>query len=290
MQPRKILLFTHLVPEVTDPVLGLVLNKLAEQKACVAVPKSEAAKHRAFFELCPVPWEEWADADVPHRAAECSLCLVLGGDGTALRALRATRGKVPVAGINLGRVGFLSTLQPERIEQDLPRILRGEAKEYSLPVLELHGEKADWSPETAFNDIVFTRPAGQTLCQIGYSLNNVPLFDLRCDALVVATPVGSSAYNLSCGGPVLGANAQAFVITYVAPHTLVHRSVVAASEDVLRVTNTSVRDPAVVLIDAVECGVLEPGCSVEIRFVTRGGSLALLAEGGLYHNFRERFL
>lgn len=289
-RPASILILTHLVPEVTSPTLREVLAEIATGCVRLALPKSEVEKHARALREARLEWEEWPDGEVAARARSVDLCLVLGGDGTTLRALHATRGAVPLVGVNLGRVGFLSTVRADHLHEDLGRVLAGETRTHLLPALEITGTGDVRSGEAAFNDIVFGRSPGQSICRLGYSVSGVPLFDLRCDGLVVSTPVGSSAYNLSCGGPLLGLGVDGYVVTYLAPHALEARSLVAPSSDPLVVTNTSAREGAAVILDGVERGMLSPGMSACVRMKREGGLLALLPQDGLYRNLRERFL
>ncbi len=286
---RRVLILTHLVPEVTDKALVRALAVLSQHEAVAVVPASEAEKHQGVL-AGGGRYEEWPDETVPDRMLEVSMCLVLGGDGTTLRALRATRGVVPVAAINLGRVGFLSTIPPASLERDLTRVLEGEAVVHALPALTLAGPDELWAAAEAFNDICFTRLPQHTMCRLAYSLNGVDLYDLRCDGLVAATAVGSSAYNLSVGGPLLGLGLGGYVVSYVAPHALNARAIVAPGTDVLRVRNTSVREAVAVVVDGESRGALPPGGAVSVGLRPNAAGLALLPQDGLYRNFRDRFL
>ena len=287
---QSVLILTHLVPGVTAEALRRVLTVLKERGLSAVVTAGEVLKHEATLTASGVSWQEWQGDRNSAPAEGVDLCVVLGGDGTTLRALHVTKGRVPVAGINLGRVGFLSTIGVDTLEHDFIRVLEGRSEIHRLPALELTGEGEGWTGSVAFNDIYFGRLPHLNVCRLGYSLNGVDLYDIRCDGLVAATPVGSSAYNLSSGGPLLGLGLPGFVVSFVAPHALTGRSVVATHDDILRVTNTSVRDPVVLVIDGEQHGTLEPGRSARVSWTAAAGRLALLPQDGLYRNFRERFL
>lgn len=286
---HRVLILTHLVPEVTHQALERALRVLAAHDAVVVVSASEEQKHREVL-AGTAHHEMWPDDMVQQRVGDLSMCLVLGGDGTTLRALRATRGVVPVAAINLGRVGFLSTIPLESLERDLARVLADEALVHPLSALTISGADESWMGLEAFNDVCFSRLPQHAMCRLSYSINAVDLYDLRCDGLVAATPAGSSAYNLSAGGPLLGLGLGGYVVSYVAPHALHARAIVASETDVLEVRNTSVREHVALVVDGETRGTLAPGAAASLRLRPRAASLALLPRGGLYRSFRDRFV
>lgn len=276
-------LVTHQVPSVAGVILEEVLTLLEARGVQVLLSPGERAKHPEITNrgeiCCDSSREDLARAD---------MCLVLGGDGTMLRALRFTRElQVPVAGVNLGRVGFFAAVSRDRVQEDLPRVLEGDYVGY--PLLGLAADLAG-TPLRAVNDLVIGRSGESRISHISYSLNGVPLFDVRCDSLLVATPAGSTAYNLAVGGPVMGVAVPAFILTYVAPHTLGTRSLIAAASDVLEVRNESPHDTADVFVDGEHMGVLRPYTSLEVRTVPGLSTLALLPESDFYRHFKDRFV
>jgi NAD+ kinase len=280
---RRLALVTHQVQAVAEDILAGVLPLLREHAVELLLPPGERAKHpdllRDAGDCCEVAREELADVD---------LCLVLGGDGTILRTLRLTRDLgVPVAGINLGQVGFFAAIARDRIAEDLPRVLAGEYVAH--PLLGLSAQ-LNGTALRAVNDLVVGRGREPGIRRLSYSVNGVPLFDTRCDALVVATPAGSTAYNLAVGGPVLGTGVSGFVVSFVAPHSLVTRPLVAASGDTVLVVNQSGHTAVDVVADGEHVGSLEPYAGLEINSLPDVAELALLPEGSFYQQFRERFI
>ncbi len=282
---ERVALFTHQVPEVSRETLTAVVPLLLDRRVGLLLPPGEALKHPHLQTeadgqgCCEVAREDLRDAD---------LCLVLGGDGTMLRALRMTRDLgVPVAGVNLGRVGFLATIQRDRVVEDLPRLLDGGF--VVQPLLGLT-TGSDGATLRAVNDLVIGRGREGGICRISYAVNGVPLFNSPCDALVVATPAGSTAYNLAVGGPVLGIGVEGFVVSYVAPHSLAVRSVVAASDDVVTVRNESAHSVVDILSDGEHVGSLQPLGTLEINTVPGLATLALLPESDFYRQFADRFV
>ncbi|MCL5735286.1 MAG: NAD(+)/NADH kinase [Actinobacteria bacterium] len=216
------------------------------------------------------------------------LCLVLGGDGTMLRAFHLTRDLgIPVAGVNLGRVGFLTTILPEDLTSGVNRLLDGEFVEYPLLGLE-----AAVGAETfrATNDVVVSKGDRSHTCSLALTINGVTLFEVLCDGVVAGTPAGSSAYSLAAGGPLLGITLQAYVISLVAPHLVGVRPVVAAPQDVLEIINTDEELDSYVDIDGQRLATLAPGSILRVRTTPAMTSLALLEGDSLYHHFRDRLL
>jgi len=281
---KSVALFTHHVAGVSADALGAALPILMSSGIRLLLPPGEVLKHPELQNgssggCCEVAREELLEAD---------LCLVLGGDGTMLRALRMTRDlEVPVAGVNLGRVGYLATVGRDRIGEDLPRLLAGEF--VTLPLLGLT-TRSDGATLRAVNDFVVGRGREGGICRISYSVNGNPMFDVRCDALVLATPAGSTAYNLAVGGPVVSVGVEGFVLSYVAPHALAVRSVVCAAADTVIVTNESTHSPVDVLSDGEHVSSLGPLASLEVRTTPALATLALLPGTDFYQHFAERFI
>ena len=216
------------------------------------------------------------------------LCLVLGGDGTMLQGFHLTRGlRIPVAGVNLGRVGFLTTIRADEVTDGLTRLFAGEFTEHPLLGLEAELEAAVYR---AANDVVVGKGDSSHPCSLALIINGVTLFEVLCDGVVVGTPAGSSAYSLAAGGPLLGISVQAYVISLVAPHAVGVRPVVAAPQDVLEIINTSDDAYCCMDIDGRRSNALSPGTVLRIRASQTMTSLALLEGDSLYHHFRDRLL
>src|SRR4051794_16064359 len=158
--------------------------------------------------------------------AEIAVCL--GGDGTILRALTRFLGTgVPVIGANFGRVGFLTAIRGEELESGMARVFHGEYAVQSLPTLEV---QLDGATHDAVNDAVIVSGTPGRIVEIDYWIGGEHLGTQPCDGLLCATPPGSTAYNLSNGGPVLVWGLDAAVVTFVAPHTLHARPLVVGPD------------------------------------------------------------
>ena len=230
-------------------------------------------------------WEMVTSVDAGGRVPE--LCIVLGGDGTVLRALRAMTGtKVPVFGVNFGRVGFLAAVESADIEAGLDRALSGDIESIDLPGLEV---TADDATAIGLNDAGFSRRPRGGVAELSYRIAGEEVGHVRCDGLVASTATGSTGYNLANNGPILAWGVDGYAVTYIAPHTLTARALVVAPEDVLVVVNHRSRDSVDIVVDGVQVGELAPGAEAEVRYRREMARLAQLPGSNFYHRIREKF-
>jgi NAD+ kinase len=220
--------------------------------------------------------------------SDVDLCLVLGGDGTLLHALRTLAGtEVPVFGINFGTVGFLAASERDEIADGLRKALSGEFRALRLPGLELAG--AGSRNTLGLNDISFARLPQDRVAEISYRIAGEEVGHVRCDGLVAATPAGSTGYNLANGGPILAWGVEGYVVSFIAPHTLTARALVVAPDDVLHVGNAAGRDSVEISIDGVRHSELAPGEEVEVHFRDGVGVLAQLEGSSFYQRIGDKF-
>jgi NAD+ kinase len=215
------------------------------------------------------------------------LCLVLGGDGSILHALRRfAHTDVPVFGINFGTIGFLAVSERDELDEALRRAYAGEFEVMTLPGLELG---VDGETPVALNDVTFVRQPHGRVAELSYRLGGEEVGHVRCDGLVVATPAGSTGYNLANAGPILAWGVEGFVVSFIAPHTLTARALVVAPDDVLHVSNSAGREPVEIELDGDHCSQLQPGAEIEVRFRDAVARLAQDADANFYHRIREKF-
>ncbi|HEX4519943.1 MAG TPA: NAD(+)/NADH kinase [Gaiellaceae bacterium] len=223
--------------------------------------------------------------DEHESGAEIAVCL--GGDGTILRALkRFLESGVPVIGANFGRVGFLAAIPGNELETGIARVFAGEYAVQSLPTLEV---EVAGGLHVAVNDAVVVSGSPGRIIELDYSLSGEDLGTQACDGLLCATPPGSTAYNLSNGGPVLVWGLEAAVITFVAPHTLHARPLVVGPGFELEVVNRTPDVEAVVLVDGRPIGSLERGAPVRVRLGESRTLLATLPEQTFFGRYAEVF-
>jgi len=233
--------------------------------------------------------EESEKHDLPATSdpASADIAVVLGGDGTMLRALTRFLGTgVPVIGVNFGRVGFLSSMGRRDLEAGLGRVFAGEYEVVELPTLEL--EHPD-GREVAVNDVVVASGALGRMIELELAVGGEELGRQPCDGIICATPSGSTAYNLSNGGPVLMWGLEAMALTYVAAHSLHARPlVVPPSSDVI-VWNRTAEVEAGVLADGHRVASLGKADRAVVRVGPQRSLLATLPEATFVRRYRESF-
>jgi NAD+ kinase len=215
------------------------------------------------------------------------LVVVLGGDGTMLRAFRESLGNgAPVLGVNFGRFGFLASIQPDELEDGLRRVLAGDYVVIELPTLDFEhaGARA-----VAVNDVVVASGELGRLVELEWAIGGEPLGTVPCDGIIMATPSGSTAYNLSNNGPVLMWGADAMAVSFVAPHSLkVRPLVVPRGRDVVVMPRSESGDLALVA-DGRRVGDVTPGEAVTVRLGEAKSLLATLPDATFLTRFRSAF-
>ena len=207
---KRAAVVTHGKPQTIGPALARLTTVAREAGVELRMGEQEAEKHG----LDP---ENGNGTDV-------DIAVVLGGDGTMLRALNRFLGTgVPVIGVNFGRVGFLSSIARDDLEAGLVRVFAGEYHVEELPTLEV--EVGD-ERRVAVNDLVVASAVVGRMIQLEWAVGGEALGRLGCDGVVCATPPGSTGYNFSNGGPVLVWGLDAMAVTFVAPHSLNARPLV----------------------------------------------------------------
>lgn len=195
-------------------------------------------------------------------AASCDLLVVLGGDGTILRALHRMRGAVPpVFGINAGSLGFLTGVSGEEWERAVESIVAGDFQLSSRTLLHIELVRGDRTVGTftGLNDAVVSRGQHSQLIKVEVRINGEELSVYHADGLIVATPTGSTAYSMSAGGPLLLPDSACFVITPICPHVLTNRSTVVADTARLELRLTSAETGVTVNVDGQEIREFGPG-------------------------------
>ena len=228
-----------------------------------------------------------AGIEVGSVEEELDVLLVLGGDGTMLRALRATLGtQTPVFGINFGRVGFLTTVDAGELDTALERAFAGDFRVVDLSTLEA---RLDGATQPAVNDVVVTSSHPGRMVELGWELGGERLADQPCDGMICCTPSGSTAYNLSNGGPVMMWGLEAMAMTFVAPHSVRQRPLVVPPGLDLRITNRSHEVPVTVLVDGGVVAELQREGEMAVAVGQEHSRLALLPEVTFFSRYHEVF-
>jgi NAD+ kinase len=228
-----------------------------------------------------------ADVAVVDDPADADLTVAVGGDGTILRTLARLLGTdVPVIGVNFGRVGFLASIAPEALERDLARVFAGEYRVLELPTLDVRLEGDQF---VAVNDVVATSATLGRMIELTYSVGGEDLGTIPCDGMICSTPSGSTAYNLSNGGPVLVRGVDAMAITFIAPHSLHARPLVVPRGSPLTVRNATSDVAVCVLVDGHQVAQMKAGDEIAIALGGQRSLLATLPETTFFGRYRETF-
>lgn len=206
---------------------------------------------------------QWIDLDLEAIPADqlnghADLIIVVGGDGSLLNAARiAAEQDLPVLGVNRGTLGFLTDIRPDNLAQ-ISDVLRGAylQEERFLLQVDLPNDTTD----TALNDVVLQPSHSAQMISFSVSINDQPAYKLRADGLIVATPTGSTAYSLSCGGPIVQPGIDAVILIPISPHTLSNRPIVIPGDSVVQVTvHQETHTDADLSCDGQQCTAIEPG-------------------------------
>jgi len=271
---------THRGGRDTSGALRELLEVAREREVTLVFDETETVKHNLQegpgLEVCAAPSPDGVE-----------LCIVLGGDGTILTALRTFAGsEVPVFAVNFGEIGFLATLDPDGVREGFGLAFDGRFDTMALPAISLGRPDGSWS---AFNDISVHRQAGRRVADLAYGLGGEEIGRVRCDGLVVSTPAGSTGYNLANGGPVLAWGVKGFVVSFIAPHSFTARALVVAPDDVLTIHNAAREDAAEIHVDGRPTSLLPAGQDLTVQFARTHALLAQLPGASFYHRLRERF-
>lgn len=181
-----------------------------------------------------------------ERIPEDAFCmLVLGGDGTMLRAARDTKNvDIPLIGINLGTLGYLTEIEPANMDSALDKLIAEEYQMVSRMMLNgvVYDKEGVKTSERALNDIVISRTGSLQINKLRIYVNGQFLKDYDADGMIVTTPTGSTGYNLSAGGPIVDPKAELIMLTPVCAHTLNSRSIIFSSKDVVEIEVLSGRE------------------------------------------------
>jgi NAD+ kinase len=256
------------IGEALDRLEGLAVKAGVE----LVYPEDEAEKHSR-------------EADGELGSAD--LVVVLGGDGTMLRALKRTLGtNTPVIGVNYGAVGFLTSIAADELEGGLERAFAGDYVVAELPTLEA---EAGGERHVAVNDVVVASSIVGRMIELGWSIGGEELGALSCDGVICSTPSGSTGYNLSNGGPVLVWGLDAKAVTFIAAHSLHARPLVVPRGRDVEIENRTHDVPGEVLVDGSPVTQIADRARVVVRLGEQRTLLAHLPEATFFRRYRETF-
>ena len=218
------------------------------------------------------------------------LVVVLGGDGTLLSVARTLEHDVPILGINLGRLGFLTEIGRSELYPRLAKVLRGDfvVEERSLFAVELVRRHRVVARYRAFNDAVINKSALARIIELRLEVGGALVARYRSDGLIVSTPSGSTAYNLSAGGPIIDPALRVAVLTPICPHALALRPIVVPDTTSIEVTLETEREEVFLTVDGQEGTALQPGDTVKIRRSKATVRLVRASGRSFYDSLREK--
>ena len=242
-----------------------------------------AAGHEAFTALAP---------DGTASVDGADLLVSLGGDGTLLRAVdSAMATSVPVMGVNLGHLGYLTEVEPSGLEEALQRFLDGqfEVEERMTLAVAVHGpDGAMIADVCALNEATVEKTVPGHTVRVAASIDDLPFVTYAADGLLLSTPTGSTAYNLSARGPLLSPRLRAIVLTPVSPHMLFDRPLVLDPRQRVHLEVLGPR-PAVLVVDGITMCTLEPGSTVDCREGDRPARLVTFGSRDFHAILRAKF-
>jgi NAD+ kinase len=231
--------------------------------------------------------------DVPRRPAQtlaegCDAVLALGGDGTMLGALRlAAPHRVPVLGVNLGTLGYLTEVDADHLDDALSSLARGEYEVESRAGLVLSAPGVV-DPQLAYNDVVLTRVPGRGQAALGLRIDGELLVRYASDGVIVATPQGSTAYAFAAGGPLVSPRARGMIVMPDAPHGLFNRAVVLSDSETLGIKILSRSAPVSIERDGRLVGHADTGTTFDIRVHPDAAWVLRVKPGGFAERARRK--
>jgi NAD+ kinase len=245
-----------------------------------------------------VKGDGWSAPDVDFRLAgefgvDLDVVLALGGDGTFLRAAYLARDcGVPLLGVNLGRLGFLSEVELADLPHTVPELVAGrytveERMTLAVSVTDADGQVVGTS--WALNDASVERTIPQRLIVLQVAVNDTVLTNVPADGVICATPTGSTAYAFSAGGPILSPLTEAILLTPVAPHSLFDRTIVVDAKETLSVRQVGGENSCVVSCDGRESLSVPAGGAVHVSRGSAPVLLARLSTFDFYQRVRDKF-
>lgn len=260
---RTVLVVTHAGRERAVHVASALFTALTRRGLAVAIPADELGWQRDQLSdlgvhVCSTP------QDIPDN---CDLVVVVGGDGTILRASEwAYRARLPLLGVNLGHVGFLAEVEPENVAHLVEAVARRDYTVEERTTLEIRGVvggEVSWQT-WALNEVSVEKISRERMLDVVLEVDRRPLSRWGCDGVICATPTGSTAYSWSAGGPVVWPQVEAMVVVPLSAHALFSRPLVVAKDTHVAVELPAEASPAVAWCDGRRMFEVPAGGRVEV--------------------------
>ena len=224
-------------------------------------------------------------------ASKADVLLVLGGDGTMLNAARlAGERSIPILGVNMGGLGFLTEVRVENLYPSLERVFANDfvLDERLMLQTHVHRHGETVAHGVVLNDVVISKGTLARMIELKIAIQGRFVTNLRGDGLIVSSPTGSTAYSLSAGGPVIDPAVQSLILTPICPHTLTHRPLIVPGNAEIEVTLTSKDDGAMATLDGQVGVAITQGDTVVIQTSEHRTRLIRFPESNYYDVLREK--
>lgn len=231
------------------------------------------------------------DFNQPLERDDVDIVLVLGGDGSILRAAHQMGvHQRPVLGVNLGNLGFLAALQPEQLDQALPEVAAGRHQVVEHLMIECTATR-DGKPlyhSLGLNEATVLAGPPFKMVDIELYVDGELVTTYSCDGLIVSTPIGSTAHSLSAGGPILRNDMQALIILPISPHTMTHRPVVESADRTIELAVPQPHEGTSLVVDGHVLGTLQPADRVRIVRSQARFQMVVVRGQSYYRRLREK--
>lgn len=275
--------------------VGLVVHR---QREAALILAKETAEWLAGLGHEAEIYQTEAAPNRNARRLKLDLAVSLGGDGTMLRTVdMVCRGEVPVLGVNFGHLGYLTVVEPSGLHEALSRFLAGDYQVEARMTLDItitsrapaesNGERVTVS-RSALNDVVLQRTSGGHTIRTDVAVNGLPFLTFAADSLILCTPTGSTAYNLSARGPIVSPRARVQILTPVAPHMLFDRTLVLGADETVTIAPMG-EQPVDVVIDGWRATTMHPGDSLDCRAGTHDALLVTFGERNFHRILKTKF-
>jgi NAD+ kinase len=267
--------------------IGILYNPMIEAAHTLAEElKDFLAARGVKVWLCSA----WEGEEAKSQAGGTELILTVGGDGTILRAAQvAVQGQIPITGVNLGRLGFMTELSAEEAKDKLPALLEGKGWLDERAMLEVEFGATKLEPARSFyalNDVVVARGAIARVVYVEASIDGEPLATYKGDGVIVATATGSTGYSLAAGGPILHPQAKEFLLSPILPHLSPAYSLVLPAKAVVRLRLTTAHQ-AGLSVDGHINLPLESGAVITVKHSSNSGRFLRIHPGAAFYSSLE---
>ncbi len=266
-------------PEVKSTLLGVV-DWLRDRNIDVLLDTTSAT---LLNEQGGIPKTQLAD--------KADVLLVLGGDGTILNAARlASERSIPILGVNMGGLGFLTEVRLDNLYPSLERVFANDftLDERLMLATHVHRHGETVARGVVLNDIVISKGTLARMIELQISIQGQFVTNLRGDGLIIGTPTGSTAYSLSAGGPIMNPAVQALILTPICPHTLTHRPLIVPGNVTIEVTLTSKDEGSMATLDGQVGVAITQGDAAVVEVSDHRTRLIRFPESHYYEVLREK--